>query len=341
VATDAAGDVYVSDSGNDRVQMFVTPATIALISDVGRDQGGQARIRFLRCSADDASSSAPIVRYDIFRRIDPLGTVTTPSSPSANEPATVELAGWEQVGSVSAYAESEYNAVVPTLENATASSLYYTAFMVRAATATPSLYFDSAVAYGYSVDNLSPPAPNPFVAAYSGGATHLHWGVSPAGDFSSFRLYRGSSADFVPGATNLVIATADTGYTDVGPAGGYYKLTAADRNGNEGAFASVGPDQTTAVPGAPGPVLTLERPRPNPTLAGSLTMHFVLPVAGPARLELLDVDGRRTRVWQVGGLGAGAHAVDLAQGQRLRSGLYFARLVQGANEKVVRITVLE
>ena len=52
----------------------------------------------------------------------------------------------------------------------------------------------------------------------------------------------------MPGAGNLVASLADTGYADVGPSGGYYKLSAVDFNGNESAFALVGPGQTLDAP---------------------------------------------------------------------------------------------
>ena len=109
---------------------------------------------------------------------------------------------------------------------------------------------------GYSIDNLAPGAPTPFFAAYVAGVTQLHWGASTAGDFATFRLYRGASADFVPAAGNLVAATPDTGYADGGAAGRYYKLAAVDVNGNESPYAAVSPAQTAGaggrrLPGAP------------------------------------------------------------------------------------------
>jgi hypothetical protein len=276
----------------------------------------------------------------VFRRIDvlPAPAVTT----DAATPREIQLAGWEQVGSFSAYGESEYNVVVPTLVDATAASLEYSAFMVRAATADPYTFFDSGTENGFSVDNLSPPAPAPFLAAYSGGATHLHWGASTAGDFATFRLYRGESADFVPGPGTFVTATPDTGYADVGAAGSFYKLSAVDFNGNESLFALVTPNQTTDVTDAAAPLaFALEGVRPNPAFGGRLLVHFALPNGAPATLELLDVAGRRVRERAVGAMGAGRHVVDLSGSERLKPGLYFLRLTQGANQRVARATLMD
>jgi hypothetical protein len=44
---------------------------------------------------------------------------------------------------------------------------------------------------------------------------------------------------------------------------------------------------------------------------------------------------------EVGSLGAGRHTVNLAEGRRLTPGLYWVRLVQGANRRSTRVAVIE
>jgi len=352
IATDASGNLYLSDKDNYRIQKFVRPATVAFVSDVRNDQGRQTQIRFLRSSADAPNVGATITGYEIYRRIDALPSADAMSAaPSveamrgwqapAASPMGAQIAGWTYLMTAPAHAEAEYNVVVPTLADATASSLEYTAYMVRAATPSPFGFYDSALDNGYSVDNLPPPTPSPFAAAYAAGATHLHWSVSSASDFATFHLYRGASADFVPGAGNLVTATPDTGFADVGPAGSYYKLSAVDRNGNESLFALVGPGQTTDVSDAPALQFALEGVRPNPSLGGRMLVHFVLPRNTPASLELFDLAGRRIEERSVGALGAGAHAVELAPGRRVAAGVYLIRLTQGTITRSARAVVLD
>ena len=70
-------------------------------------------------------------------------------------------------------------------------------------------------------------------------------------------------------------------------------------------------------------------------------VRFVLPVRAAAWLELFDVAGRSVVARDVGMLGAGAHALNLFEHARIRPGLYFVRLRQGANGQVRRVTVLE
>ena len=50
---------------------------------------------------------------------------------------------------------------------------------------------------------------------------------------------------------------------------------------------------------------------------------------------------RRVTERTVGTLGAGRHSIDLAEGRRVKPGIYFVRLTQGASSRIVRTTVLD
>ncbi len=320
IGFDAAGNVYVADTFNHRIQKFVIAPAIALVSDVPNDDGLQAQIRFFRSSADAPGAGVTVTGYEIYRRSDPSG-------------------GWTYLMTAPATAASEYDVVVPTLVDANASSVEYTAFLVRASTSAFTVY-DSGVESGYSIDNLAPPVPSPFTAAYVSGATYLHWGVCPASDFATFRLYRGASADFDPSPGNLLIMTTDTSFVHPGAAGSWYKLSAVDLNGHVSGFALVGPGQTTSVP-VSAVEFALDGVRPNPAVGGRLRVHFSLPSGAPATLELFDLSGRRIAERAVGLMGAGRHAVDLASGGRLRTGIYVVRLTQGTMQRSVRAAVID
>lgn len=75
----------------------------------------------------------------------------------------------------------------------------------------------------------------------------------------------------------------------------------------------------------------------NPAVDG-LTIAFSLPDDTPARLDVLDVSGRRVWSRDVGALGAGAHR--LAVDVRLRPAVYFVRLAQGTRHATARGAVL-
>lgn len=69
---------------------------------------------------------------------------------------------------------------------------------------------------GYSVDNIAPPTPAPFLGTYSAGTSSLTWGAVTASDLAGYRLYRGNSALFTPNPSNLVIETNGLSYVDAG-----------------------------------------------------------------------------------------------------------------------------
>ncbi len=332
IAVSPVGTVYVTDGNTNQFMVFAAPARIEMISDVAGDQGHKVHVRFRRSSADDASSVTPVLGYDVYLRSDATAAAVPVAHVAARPAAPAYL--------TPASTATEYAVDVSTAIDATRTADWYSAFFVRAWIG-PYSSIDSDVEYGRSVDNIPPPAPTPFTAAYASGATYLHWGASTAPDFATFRLYRGASSGFTPGAGNLVSASADTGYVDVGPAGSWYKVSAVDLDGNEGGWSVLGPGRTSSV--APGEPLAfaLEGMRPNPASSRSLVVRFTLPTATPARIELLDVAGRAVVTRVVGGMGAGVHALDLARDGRVAPGLYFVRLEQGTRRATARTTVLE
>ena len=256
-------------------------------------------------------------------------------------PLDIALAGWDFLVTVPATTDPIYEVVVPTLTDLGGPGYAPATFMVRARTAVAGIFYDSPSGVGTSIDNLPPAPPGPFTAAYAGGATHLHWGVNAEPDLWHYRVYKGSSAAFVPGPANLISSQSDTGYTAAGAAGSYYKLSAVDINGNESAFSLLTPSGTTAV-GDQGPLeFSLQGVRPNPSRSDRANVWFTLATEAPARLELLDVSGRMIAVRELGSLGAGTHMVDLAEGHRLARGLYLVRLTQGTNVRVSRAAVVD
>ena len=79
--------------------------------------------------------------------------------------------------------------------------------------------------------------------------------------------------------------------------------------------------------------------RPNPA-PGNLSVAFSLPDGAPARLEILDLAGRHLMVREVGGLGAGNHLVRMDRAPGMGPGVYYVRLVRGAQTVTTRGVVL-
>ena len=129
-------------------------------------------------------------------------------------------------------------------------------------------------------------------------------------------------------------------YLDRGSAGGeFYKLTAVDRHENEGEAVTLGPVGAGGA-GAGELEFALHGVQPNPATERNLTVEFTLPDAGPARLTLLDMAGRLVASRDVGAPGAGRQRVNLAEGMKLRAGVYVVRLVQRGRTRTVKAAVV-
>ncbi len=345
------------------------PAIVSLV-DIPADQGGWLRLTIGRSLLDLAAATTPISLYGVWRKVPgtlavsdasatasaediariakqlppeldagPAGgrLLVTASRARPAESAAVFPAGtWELVASLPALQQGQYIVAVPTVSNSAPNS-----FVVTAHTTTPSIWYISTPISAQSVDNLAPAAPTAFVAAYSGGATHLQWTANAEHDLGSYALYRGTTGSFTPSPANRIATQIGTSYADAGPAGSFYKLSALDVNGNESAFALVTPAGTTDVPGGAPLVLALDGLQPNPSSGRALRVSFVLPTPAPARLELTDVIGRRVLEREVGTLGAGRHVVNLAEQRALPAGLYWVRLIQGESRRTARAVVVQ
>ena len=80
---------------------------------------------------------------------------------------------------------------------------------------------------------------------------------------------------------------------------------------------------------------------PNPMRGGSLRIQLSLPTLGPARVELLDLGGRRVASRDFVAIGAGRQTVELAAPRRMAPGLYFVRVAQGTASKAARVVVTD
>jgi hypothetical protein len=442
VAVVYGGDANFSGSASAVLTQTVGAPSpvIDAVRDVANDQGG--RVFLTWHSPLDKPGGRVVTGYHVWRRAPNPGTpalrgATTgrleardPPSPArvlgTVHPDGVALEGyWEPVATLPAEQLINYAYEAATTQDSVAEGNPYTAFFVSALTSDPFVFFQSAQDSGYSVDNLAPPMPVPFAAVYFQGSTALHWVVSPAADFREFRLYRGLAPEFVPGPSNLVIASRDTGYVDLAPTAYVYKLAATDVHGNHSRYAVVTPNGPVATlaaliavdaqpdrirltwyaAGSPGLYATVYRrtantawvslgsiasdgtgylryedtavqigtrynyrlgimdggtelfageawataerlifafegARPNPAVAGQLTEFFSLPSAEAARLELMDVSGRRLAAREVGSLGPGRHSVNLSESVRIPPGIYLVRLTQAGHSLTRRAVVL-
>jgi len=85
--------------------------------------------------------------------------------------------------------------------------------------------------------------------------------------------------------------------------------------------------------------LSLRGVFPNPS-SGRSTLWFSLASSAPARLEILDLGGRRVFEREVGSMGAGFHVLPIDQERSLPIGVYVVRLSQGGRVVTNKATVI-
>lgn len=79
--------------------------------------------------------------------------------------------------------------------------------------------------------------------------------------------------------------------------------------------------------------------RPNPAVR-SLHVMFSLPDLAPARVEVLDVSGRRVASREVHAERAGAQTVEFGEATALRAGVYLVRLTQNGRSLTRRVVLI-
>jgi FG-GAP-like repeat/FlgD Ig-like domain len=331
---------------------------ITQVRDVPHDQGGKVFVLWSRSRGDNPINHS-VTSYRVWRR-DPLQAAASSQvasnlasfDPNRHTHVALRVGGlsaaityWEPMTVVPAAYLDGYAYTAPTTQDSLPDSNPYTAFFIQALTADPYTFWNSAPDSGYSVDNLAPAPPAPFVGAYLAGATQLHWGKNAEPDLAGYKVYRGDAPDFAPGPGSLIAAKADTGYADVGPAGSYYKLSSVDIHGNESAYNLLSPGATLGVSEKVASfALAFAAPSPNPARDQAL-VSFTLPQNENVSLAVYDMAGRRLRTLNSGAMDAGPHQLpfDLKDqaGRAMPSGLYFLRLEAGGRTLVRRLAIVE
>ena len=365
---DFGGGTITSAGGDDIfLARFARPApVIQAIVDVPGDQGGWARLHFSRALHDRVGQTAnPVINYHVFRRVDNAALAASVEQngsvvlSSAEMPAAfgdaplISFEGrtfwresapaapavlWEAVATVPARQQDAYIGLVPTLADS-ATVIQHSVYFVMAQTTTPWVFYDSKPDSGYSVDNLSPAAPQGLAGepVTVPPGLQLDWQANTENDLSHYAVYRGTTGGFTPGPGNLVGTPSAAMLVDGGwswNSGYYYKVSAVDVHGNESAHALLAPQQVTGV-GGDGPPLAsfLSQNSPNPFSAAT-SIAFGLREGADVRVRIYDVAGRLVRDLVDAHYAASRHAVtwdgrDNAGGA-VAGGVYFCRLDAGA-----------
>ncbi len=335
-----AQDIYAQRV--DRTGWLGDPApALTSVADRPNDQGGQARLTWSP-SWLDAWGQPGLTTYHVLnRRPGAKGLGTGPEMLRA-----WLQDGWTEVAQVPPLQLASYACNAPTYGDWTAGNSPLTEFMVVAEAGA--FLLPSGVITGYSVDNISPGAPQGLQAQTDHFDVLLAW--SPSGvndeDLHHYNLYRSHDPDFTPGPSTLLTDVALTSYAEERVPQGYwyFRVTAVDIHGNEGAPSNLaGMLSLVAVDGATLPtILAARSASPNP-FNPSTTIRCELPSDGPVRLAVHDVRGHQVRLLlhesRVKGTFTAIWDGRDDMGRQLASGVYFARLTAGGAESVLKLVL--
>lgn len=334
------------------------------VRDVPGDQGGQMYVAW-NASRLDPWPNEQVYQYSVWRALNPAAASTALSSgdiqiadveldPGTLAPGAVrveQLAGttyyWQLINYVTAWGQTGYSDVVPTLFDSTAVSAERHYFQVMAH--SYSGYWASPPDSGYSVDNLAPAAPLQLTAQRAGNDVQLTWRRSHEGDLGGYAVYRGTAAGLSADPTVFLAGSPDTLLTDVGAPLGelYYIITALDVHQNQSApsneaMVSGGP---TGVGDTPHSYVLSVSNFPNP-FNPRTTVSYTIPAQGNVSVAIYDARGARVATLVNNeSRDAGAYRVEwngrASSGLAVPSGIYFARIVQGDAVRSRKMVVLK
>jgi len=173
------------------------------------------------------------------------------------------------------------------------------------------------------------------------GDTSVWRFVEPAGDRPRTRM--GHSAIYDPGRSRMVVfGGGRLGRPPRSYCADLWTLT-WDTANTQGSVAETGPPGRPGSGDDPGDSdilpLALASAQPNPT-HGEATVVFTLPGDETARIEIVDVRGRRVQTRDLGSLGPGTHTLRIAERGGLAAGVYLVRLSYGARTLTGKMAVL-
>jgi hypothetical protein len=167
--------------------------------------------------------------------------------------ASTDTIYWEYVGSVAPHWRIGYSYPVSTLSDSGPQGIPWNYFMVTAQDSDPTVFWDSNVDSGYSVDNLPPGAVMALSAQTEPGpSVNVHWKKDITDpDVGYYEVHRSTTDGFSPGPSTKIGQTSDTMLVDASPSSGtinYYRVVTVDIHGNKSApsgQASAGVPLTT------------------------------------------------------------------------------------------------
>ncbi|MCB9208123.1 MAG: T9SS type A sorting domain-containing protein [Ignavibacteriales bacterium] len=279
---------------------------ITEIKDIPDDQGGWVKINFLKSIYDTDSLILPKI-----------------ASPEFYTCEIYDGTDWLATTSTAAYGKSNYSLLVHTLKD---STLYTNGLLkFRVVASMNEGIFASKEITGYSIDNLSPNAPELWGDVDNSGYVNLEWQSVDDNDLKEYCIYKSLDGN----SFNLIAKTSDNYYIDnnVTESNSYfYSLKSVDLSGNESVFSNIvsifltEAESTLQIPTK----FSLSQNYPNP-FNPSTSIKFSLPEESKIKIEVFNMLGQQVDILADEIKSVGFHEV-IWNAENISSGLYMINM---------------
>ena len=329
-----------------------TPRIVSIL-DMPADQGGFVGIQFQGSDYDCCYNAYDVMEYSVWRELD-LSLFRSSDLVDIETDPNIQLLRedeyWEYMGSLPAVEFENYGFVAPTIEDSTEIGIPFNRYIVIAHTNIDDVQFISEPDSGYSVDNLSPSIPSGLaIVREDDNDALVTWEQNTEPDLSHYELYRDVSPIFEVSEATMISTQIDTFYVDTSldyDITYYYKLVAKDYHGNESASTEstsimiVNIEANSVLPMS----YFLSQNVPNP-FNPSTRINYELPEATDVSLIIYDVRGNIVEILESGEQNAGFYSVawngTASDGRSISTGIYFARMVAGNYNQVIKMLYIK
>ena len=187
------------------IEVYDESPVITSIDDVPDDQGGQVLLRW-NPSGWDGPAGATITQYSLWEEYN---------------------GEWININTSMASQNDSYVFLANTFHDSTSENINWSKFKVYAHTQDPSIFYESLVDSGYSIDNVPPQTPSGLIANLGDNGVNIAWGDVEESNFMYYNLYRNGDVIAQITETNFIDSYIDSQTPH------YYRVTAVDDAGNE------------------------------------------------------------------------------------------------------------
>jgi hypothetical protein len=329
-------------SSLEQITLGAGASSIASIKDLPMDNGRKVQVVWNMFPAEQYSYNQ-VINYGVWRK-DPIlpnlnsikkvnNFTEMLQTTSKGGQVVMGASVWSFVGAVPASGLPQYSVVAPTLLDSTkVSGQRWTVFYIAGYSKDNSVVYSTQPDSGFSVDNVAPLAPVNVTTSFLKSTVTLKWKANVEEDVYQYAIYRGTTAIFDPKGTTPLAMVRIPQYQDAVSQTGvtyYYKISALDVSGNEGAFTAVsvltGIESSSGLPTE----FALNQNYPNP-FNPTTEIAFSIPKQSPVKIVVYGLSGEMVATIVNQTMSAGNYHVTwngrTDDGRAVASGVYFYHL---------------